>query len=277
MRIKESQLRRIIRGELLREQFLLEATDDDLPDDDYNVDLDFEEDDYDALDFDDDDEDEGPIRPSPFNDPSRGNIRYEDDPSSPEAKQITRTRRNMKRRWNEQADMSFFQDPGKLVPIHYMGLYSGRKGLDDYFPDAVAAAEQGRQIPRTPGIHVPNRNELSCIGYIQPFSISSIRGSSTFLTFKKYRVTFASDHDAFTERLSHAGPQHRAFYASSGLPKRPGLGIPSGATLLSPKSATNPIAEVVIGNWIADAYCGPASDEEIASKIGLRFIHNGRP
>ncbi len=259
MRITESLLRTIIKEEILKE-----ASSDDFWDDD---DLYFDE---------PDDDDEGGIFISSNLDDPKRDIRYEEDPSSPEAKQITNARRNLKRLWNKRADMSFFQDPKKLVPVHYMGLYSGKGVLADYFPEAVAAAEQGREIPRTPGIHITNRNELSCIGYIQPFRIDSLRGGSTFLTFSKYRVTFAANHDAYTERLSQAGPQHRAFYAGSGYPKRPGLGLGAHNMLLNAKSATNPIPEVVIDNWIVDTYCGPASDEKMARKIGLNFIHNGQ-
>ena len=127
-----------------------------------------------------------------------------------------------------------------------------------------------KDIVKIPGIHVPSRDELSCYGYVQPVSDSEI-GKAPFFTFKKYRVTFASVGDAFTERLSRASHADKKFYAQSGLPKRPAVDINTRDIPLTSDDVGTMLGEVVIDNWIIDAYHGYARDAGFAKRLGLRF------
>ena len=255
MRITEGQLRQLIREELLREVTLGQLWDRDP-----SMRL------------------RRPAGPrGSFEDLASGpgSLQYEDDPDSPEGRARNKYRRALKQQWNKHADMSFFQDPKNLTPIHFLGLYSGKSALSDYFPADVVEREMRTSNPRIPGVHVPNRNELSCEGIMRPYTSDQMadRAGLPFFKFRKYRVTYASMSDAGTERLSRATARHKSFYAGSGLPKRPEVGTdPTQVPLDRDDDLPEIIEEIVIDNWIVDTYYGPASDWELAHRIGLKFV-----
>ena len=198
-----------------------------------------------------------------------GGIEYGDDIT-------TKYRRDVKRDWNKYADHNFFQDPEKLQVIHYLGLYSKNNSLADYFPS-------GNLVPgKIPGIHIPNRIELSCIGLVPPINNPEDHypdfhlDKKRFFTFKQYRVTLVSNIDAGTERLSRATPEDIDKMKGSGLAKRPATntdekhlpvdeeGLISGFHDIEPP-------EVVIDNWIVDTfYCDDKMVEQ-AKALGLKY------
>lgn len=246
MRITESQLRRIIREEILLEKTLWDELQGNRnllpkrPRSDVNYD--------DEEDVDDE-----------------GNVIDKEWVYDPAARDVNSYRRTVKRLWNKFADMSFFQDPKRVQPIHFLGFFSGKRGLADYF--TVSGSK------RIPGIHIPNRNELSCYGFIPPRSLEDLTdGGKPFFTFKSYRVTFASMEDAGTERLSKASDDTKRFYSNSGLPKRPSTELSiSSIPVDDDDGELYDLDEVVIANWIIDTYHGPESDRTIAEELGLRF------
>jgi hypothetical protein len=195
-----------------------------------------------------------------------GGLKYGDDVT-------TKYRRDVKRDWNNHADMSFFQDPRKLQVIHYLGLYSGNNSLADYFPS-------GNLVPgKIPGIHIPNRNELSCYGFAPPINPEDYVTRSykkRFFTFKQYRVTLVSNVDAGTERLSRATPEDINKMKGSGLAKRPSTntdekhfpvdeeGLISGFNDIEPP-------EVVIDNWVVDTFYCDNEMVEQAKALGLKY------
>ena len=230
MRITESQLRRIVRDEILKEASLADrVTLDPIP---YDVDTDIE---------------------------GGGGLKYGDRPT-------TAWRRDIKRAWNVHADHALFDDPSRLNVIHFLGYYSYKRSLNDYFPAKTS-------VPgRIPGIDLPSRNELSCFGYIPPRGPRS--GDGPYFTFRKYRVTFVSHADAATERLSKATKKDRARMAGSGLAKRPGSDVhPLFFYPLDDDDMPldGRLDEVVIDNWIIDTYHGPASERKKAEALGLKF------
>lgn len=223
----------------------------------------------------------------------------------PEQKDRNAFIRNLKSTWNKHADHSFFQDPDKLTVVHMLDIYS-YKDLRGYFPNLgdihlKAAIENGiieeddaidffrdtdfydevvAQLPegsvKIPGIHIPNKNELSCMGYIKykrQLDPNVYVGSGySFFTFKKYRVTFASNDDVQTERLRYAGLKDKERHKSSGLPKRPFIGTETSEVPLDEKSANLIMDEVIIDNWVIDTYYGPESDRKIAENLGIKFV-----
>lgn len=191
-----------------------------------------------------------------------GGLKYGD-------KYTTRFRRKIKSDWNSHADHSFFQDPKKLQVIHYLGYYSGGQSLVDYFPE-------GKVTPgKIAGIDIPNRNELSCFGYTPPGNpeVFMQNASGPYFTFKKYRVTFVSNVDAATERLSNATAKDIERMRGSGLAKRPAAltgdqNFPIDAEDLE---GYNTLEEVVIDNWIVDTCYGPEEEAEYAEELGLKY------
>ena len=198
-----------------------------------------------------------------------GGIAYGDDIT-------TEYRRDVKRDWNKYADHNFFQDPEKLQVIHYLGLYSGNDSLADYFPPE-------NLVPgKIPGIHIPNRNELSCFGFAPPINPEDYVSRSykkRRFTFKQYRVTLVSNIDAGTERLSRATPEDIDKMKGSGLAKRPATNTDEKhlpvdkESMISSGRGFNKYdpGEVVIDNWIVDTfYCDDKMVEQ-AKALGLKY------
>ena len=201
-----------------------------------------------------------------------GGIEYGDDIT-------TKYRRDVKRDWNKYADHNFFQDPEKLQVIHYLGLYSKNNSLADYFPS-------GNLVPgKIPGIHIPNRIELSCIGLVPPINNPEDHypdfhlDKKRFFTFKQYRVTLVSNIDAGTERLSRATPEDIDKMKGSGLAKRPATNTDEKhlpvdkESMISSGRGFNKYdpGEVVIDNWIVDTfYCDDKMVEQ-AKALGLKY------
>ena len=201
-----------------------------------------------------------------------GGLKYGDDVT-------TKYRRGIKKDWNKHADMSFFQNPKKLQVIHFLGLYSGNNSLADYFPP-------GNFVPgKIPGIHIPNRNELSCIGLVPPVNNpedhSFDYSSKRFFTFKRYRVTLVVSDDAGTERLSNATPEDVNKMKGSGLAKRPASSTSHYSLPVDEKemgrlsfrwggSGSAP-GEVVIDNWIIDTFYCDNEMVEQAKALGLKY------
>jgi hypothetical protein len=184
-------------------------------------------------------------------------------------KSTTEFRRGIKKDWNKYADMSFFQDPKKLQVIHYLGLYSARNSLTDYFPE-------GKVVPgKIPGINFPSRNELSCFGYTPPGDPVGyeVYATGPFFTFKKYRVTLVASEDAGTERLSRATPDDIERMKGSGLAKRPYTLSRSSTFPIDAEDLEgyNILEEVVIDNWIVDTCYGPKEEAEYAAELGLKY------
>jgi hypothetical protein len=189
----------------------------------------------------------------------------------------TEFRRGIKKDWNKHADMSFFQNPEKLQVIHYLGLYSDNNSLADYFPSGNLV--QGK----IPGIHIPNRNELSCIGLVPPvkpedyypeFHLDKRR----FFTFKRYRVTFVSNVDAGSEWLSKATPEDVNKMKGSGLAKRPAtntyeknLPVDKEGMISSGRGLAFDPGEVIIDNWIVDTFYCDNEMVEQAKALGLKY------
>ena len=211
--------------------------------------------------------------------------------------------RDIKRAWNKHADHSFFQDPNKLTPVHMLNLYS-TTDLYGYFPDVMEIHLQASiknniiddsdtidfyrdvgfyeevisQLPngsvKIPGIHVPNKNELSCFGYKgnKDRAIGTVGSAYSFFTFKTYRVTFASNADIQSERIGYARGKDLKRYKSSGYPKRPAADIDLANVPLDETDAENVMREVIIDNWIVDTYYGPEKDRAAAEKLGIKFV-----
>ena len=190
-----------------------------------------------------------------------GGLKYGD-------KATTDYRRKIKKSWNRFADHTFFQDPKKMQVIHFLGYFSGGDSLTDYFPE-------GEVTPgRIPGIHIPNRNELSCYGYIPPADPKDFISFATgpYFTFKKYRVTLVSTIDAATERLSKATPADIERMKGSGLAKRPSTLSRDDELPIDEEGTVNyNIDEVVIDNWIVDTCYGPKHEAEYAEELGLKY------
>jgi hypothetical protein len=192
----------------------------------------------------------------------RGGIKYGD-------KYTTRFRRKIKSDWNKHADHSFFQDPKKLQVVHFLGYYSYNRSLDHYFP-------KGKVTPgKIPGIDMPSRNELSCFGYTPPVSPTNFisMASGPYFTFKKYRVTFVSNVDAATERLSKATPEDIERMKGSGLAKRPAslIGDQNFPIDAEDLEGYNTLEEVVIDNWVVDTCYGPEEEAAYAEELGLKY------
>lgn len=186
----------------------------------------------------------------------------------PQDKPTSEFRRDKKKLWNQYADHSYFQDPKKFFVYHYLGHYSENNGLEDYFP-------RGSTTPgRVPGIDVPNKNELSCFGGPGRYGGGeSIQLLMPFFTFKKRRVTFASDEDAATEWLSRATPADIQKYKGSGLPKRPNVYLRHRSIPLDEEEVETigQLEEVVIDNWIIDTFYCEKEDVEYAKELGLKY------
>ena len=180
-------------------------------------------------------------------------------------RQTTAYRRKIKSDWNAYADHALFQDPKQIKVVHFLGYYSTKRSLNEYFP--AKASNQGS----IPGIDFPNRNELSCFGYLGQRQVAP-RGP--YFTFKKYRVTFASNSDAATERLSKATKKDHTRMAGSGLAKRPGSSLSTEHYPLDwdDMPENDLLEEVVIDNWIVDTYHGPSRDRKRADSLGLKFM-----
>ena len=156
--------------------------------------------------------------------------------------------------------------------------YLPPEDLDSFYNDKefykeVVSKAGGISSLKIPGLNIPSRDELSCMGYPQPVSRGELRGGPYF-TFKKYRVTFASDFDAGTERLSRATRKDKEKHKSSGLPKRPAMNIDLSRVPLDAKSVDSGvvIGEVVIDNWIIDEFYGYESDRPLAERLGIKFV-----
>jgi len=190
-----------------------------------------------------------------------GGLKYGD-------KVTTDYRRKIKKSWNRFSDHAFFQDPKKMQVVHFLGFFSGGDSLTDYFPE-------GKVTPgKIPGIHVPNRNELSCYGYIPPTDPKNFISFATgpYFTFKKYRVTLVSTIDAATERLSKATPADIERMKGSGLAKRPSTLTRDDELPIDEEGTVNyNIDEVVIDNWIVDTCYGPKHEAEYAAELGLKY------
>ena len=190
-----------------------------------------------------------------------GGLKYGD-------KATTNYRRWIKKDWNQYADHAFFQDPKKMQVVHFLGYFSGGDSLTDYFPE-------GKVTPgRIPGIHIPNRNELSCYGYVPPADPKDFISFATgpYFTFKKYRVTLVSTIDAATERLSKATPADIERMKGSGLAKRPtSLSRDEDFPIDEKELEHFNIEEVVIDNWIVDTCYGPKHEAEYAKELGLKY------
>jgi len=179
-------------------------------------------------------------------------------------------RRDTKKLWNKYADHNFFQDPNKFFVWHTLGLFSGNDKLSGYL-----SLGSGGKIP---GIHVPNKNELSCFGILpKPYGGRTWGPdqSMSYFTFKKYRVTFACKYDAASERLSRATPADVEKHKHSGLSKRPGVytgheGVPLDQKDVEAMSDSRGLGEVIIDNWIVDTFYCHQDDIEAASAIGLK-------
>ena len=282
--MKESLLREYIRG-LLAEAVLADVPDLDLPE-------------------------------RPDTDPRRRSFDYS-------RKEHTPYRRAIKKAWNKYADRSYWQDPNEILVVHWLGKWSEKDSLHDYFAfdkidkmiwekalkagvvsdepqvddsddpspydepsadwlsfyddkdfyDSVVKQVGGFSSVKIPGINVPSRDELSCVGYPQPVDANELPRRPHF-TFKKYRVTFASAEDAGTERLSRASPADKKRHAGSGLPKRPATNIeleklPLDKGGVDVKSV---VGEIVIDNWIIDTFYGYKSDRAFAERLGIKFV-----
>jgi hypothetical protein len=186
---------------------------------------------------------------------------------------ITGHRRNIKRLWNKHADLAFFNDPQSLFVWHYLGRFSWKKSLTDYFPPEKV------RIGSVPGIDVRARDELSCYGRIVSNKMITPDEGSYF-TFKEYRVTFASKSDVESERLSRASPEDVERLKSSGLRKRPYPGVPFRTLPIdragAQQSVTRVLEEVIIDNWIIDTYYirndyFANQEAEYAEKLGLNY------
>lgn len=186
----------------------------------------------------------------------------------PQDKLTAEFRRDKKRLWNQHADHSYFQDPKKLFVFHYLGHYSYKNSLEDYFP-------RGSTVPgRVPGIDFPSRNELSCFGGPAKYGgAESVTLRMPFFTFKKRRVTFASVEDAATERLSKATPADIDKHRGSGLPKRPNVYIGYKYIPLDEEEVEKfrSLDEVVIDNWVIDTFYCEEGDVEYAKELGLKY------
>jgi len=188
-------------------------------------------------------------------------------------KEIVANRRDTKRLWNKHADLKFFNDPQSLFVWHYLGYFSWKKSLYDYFPPERV------KVGSALGIDIPARDEISCYGKIVS-DMTYPPDEGSYFTFKEYRVTFASNGDAEPERLSRATPEDVERLRSSGLRKRPYPGMPFSAMPIDRAGAQQAMArmleEVVIDNWIIDTYyirTGPNSNQEAeyAENLGLKY------
>ena len=187
----------------------------------------------------------------------------------PQHKSTADLRRDKKKMWNKHADHSYFQDPKKLFVYHYLGHYSGKTALEDYFP-------RGTSVPgKIAGIDFPSKNELSCFGGPAKWGgAESVQLLLPFFTFEKYRVTFASAEDAATERLSNAKPADIQRHVGSGLPKRPNIYQEYEMMPLDEEGVLGvggSLEEVVIDNWVIDTFYCEESDVEYALELGLKY------
>jgi hypothetical protein len=160
-------------------------------------------------------------------------------------KQLTGTRRKLKKFWNENADHSFFQGDA-IECVHWIGwlrgMESGIAGLDRFIHYNTPASLGG-------GV---TRDELSSVGYVntQP----SARGANMIgIKLSPRRITFAAVSDAYTEELHRASTYQRKKMAGSGLPKRPGPVSPHNVIFdESDLNGADYIDEVVCDNWNFD-------------------------
>jgi hypothetical protein len=191
-------------------------------------------------------------------------------------RETVKRRRDLKRLWNQHADHSYFDDPSKIFVRHYLGMYSGNSSVADYFPVGSSKPD------RIPGIHVANRNELSCLASVskdEPSSLEAHERDLSFFTFRKYRMTFASWSDVASERLSMATPAHVEKYKSSGLPKRPmAYTLPYNLPIDEEgMMELKELDEVIIDNWIVDtfyvseAHNDPVREIKHAESLGLKW------
>ena len=186
----------------------------------------------------------------------------------PRSKITSDFRRDKKKLWNQYADHTYFQDPKRFFVYHYLGHFSDKKGLEDYFPRGSTT------LGRVPGIDIPNRNELSCFGGPGRYGGGdSIQLLMPFFTFKKYRVTFASSEDAGSEWLSKATSFDTKKHSGSGLPKRPNVFLPHRAIPLDEEEVEDmgQLEEVIIDNWVIDTFYCEKADVDYAKELGLKY------
>ncbi len=193
-------------------------------------------------------------------------------------KETVKRRRDLKRLWNQHADHKYFDDPSKIFVRHYLGMFSGKRSVADYFPHGSSTSG------RIPGIHIANRNELSCLASVspdEPSGIEVMQADLSFFTFKKYRMTFASWQDIGSERLSTADPTHTQKYKGSGFPKRPSPQTLPDNLPIDEEGVREfkELDEVIIDNWIIDTlYIADSMDAQdsmreikLAEDLGLKW------
>ena len=239
MRITESQLRRIIREELLQETTLADVEPVAASQQRYNRDSGEDEDPHTYL----------------------------------KNKELVANRRGTKRLWNKHADLRFFNDPQSLFVWHYLGHFSWQKSLYDYFPPERV------KVGSVPGIDLRARDELSCYGRIVSDNMHPPDEGSYFtfkdyrVTFaskgdaESERLSRAKPEDI--ERLKSSGLRKRPH------PGIPFSALPIDRAGVQ-QAMARMLEEVIIDNWVIDTYYirgpwGAEKEAEYAEKLGLKY------
>ena len=101
--------------------------------------------------------------------------------------------RALKRIWNEQADLSYFNDSDSFVAVHHIGLFDAQE----------FGVEKMRRYFAGGGVEKPSRVELSALGYDRSKfrELGEELLGEAYIVFDKQRVTFASTRDVFSETI----------------------------------------------------------------------------
>ncbi len=156
-------------------------------------------------------------------------------------KEITKSRRDLKRFWNENADRSWFESD-EIKCVHWLGWLRGmKKGVEAL--DRFLYYNQGSGL---------KQDELSSVGYVN--SDPKIGGANMIgVLLDPRRITFAAKTDAWTEELHRASTYQRKKHKSSGLPKRPNA-VAEQHVIFEKEDLGNKktISEVICDNWNFD-------------------------
>lgn len=186
-------------------------------------------------------------------------------------RQTYQDRRAIKTHWNQRAyntpeRAAFWQDPQKIITVHWIGLLE-----DSLKSDWVSFMKNYIEHIKSPSVRPP---ELSCIGHYKSIDTAI---SPLGVVLEPRRITFAYNGDAWTERIGTSTEEIRAAYKGSGLPKRQQTKFDPTKVMFSEediiKAGVRRLGEVIVDNYtfseiLLDEYwLGKENTEKIKQMI----------
>ena len=221
--------------------------------------------------------------------------RGKDDPvpTEEEADELFKSKRDLKRYWNEHCDRKFWQS-GKVQFFHSLLYYGGT--LEKQVEDLGTEQARDKNL-RDLSIKAffdmygrgVNNDELSTYGiYNGECGNAQSRSDFALGVLIEGRVTFAHAFDAWVESRSKATKKDMAKHKSSGLPKRmtPRSDLIEKIVFNEEDVLEIGLGECVLDNWKAVAVCVGSDEllyeeldiemediEKQCKEMGLPFVH----